>query len=666
MANWWEAAPLVEQPQTDAAGGNWWKAAPLVEQPPAQPQADDTRDSFLGKVDSAVRGAADMMSFGFADEIAAGLGTGFGYLGDYDQELARQRGIDEADSENRFGYRLGGQLAGGLTGGIGLAKSGLSASANAVNAGKSLGKVAAASAKEGAILGGLHGFGSGQGGVEARALNGSIGLASGLALGAATPVAVAGASKALGSVAAPVMSRIYPENYAYKAIAEAGKRSGKTPNEVAAIMRQAQLDGQGMFAVADALGNSGERMMSTVARNPHNERQAVVEFLQQRQAGQGDRLSNFLSEGFGAPDTAAQRAASLAAQRSATANANYSAAREAAGAVDPTAAIQSADDFLMPGASRVFSPSNNIADDSIESAVLRARSYLTDGKSVITDFNSAFRAKMELDAMIDGAKPTIQSKLIPIRNALDDSLEKASPAYAKARDTFRQQSQAIDAIDLGKNAASGRMRASDTVPQFNNMSPDAQNAFRAGYVDPLIARIEGQSISPTTNKARQLLTPKTQAEFPAFAATGKGDRLARQIQREQRMFDTSSAALGGSKTADNLADAADLSKYDPAVMAKLFRGDVLGALMDGATKVVNNVSGNTSPVIERMAKVLMQTNPKLAKEMLEGGMNKLSRSEQARAKLLSVLTASGSSVTPRILGERPHEPLMITIGGKGR
>ena len=104
----------------------------------------------------------------------------------------------------------------------------------------------------------------------------------------------------------------------------------------------------------------------------------------------------------------------------------------------------------------------------------------------------------------------------------------------------------------------------------------------------------------------------------------------------------------------------------PAVMAKLFRGDVLGALMDGATKVVNNVSGNTSPVIERMAKVLMQTNPKLAKEMLEGGMNKLSRSDQARAKLLSVLTGGSSSATPRILGEHPREPLMITIGGKGR
>jgi len=75
---------------------------PEVAQQAPKPQAVDPRDSFLGKVDATMRGAADMMSFGFADEIAAGLGTGFGYLGDYDKELARQRGIDDAASENRF------------------------------------------------------------------------------------------------------------------------------------------------------------------------------------------------------------------------------------------------------------------------------------------------------------------------------------------------------------------------------------------------------------------------------------------------------------------------------------------------------------------------------------------------------------------------------------
>lgn len=38
---------------------------------PAAAKAPDERDSLLGKVDSVVRGAADTMTFGMADELAA-------------------------------------------------------------------------------------------------------------------------------------------------------------------------------------------------------------------------------------------------------------------------------------------------------------------------------------------------------------------------------------------------------------------------------------------------------------------------------------------------------------------------------------------------------------------------------------------------------------------
>lgn len=144
----------------------------MTQQPIVRNPDDSARNSFMGKVDTAMRGAADMLSLGFADEIAAGLGTGFGYLGDYDQELARQRGIDQADNENRFGYRLGGQLAGGVTGGAGLARNGLSLATNAANAGKSLRRVAFGSGVDGAILGAAQGFGSGEGSFDERAMNG--------------------------------------------------------------------------------------------------------------------------------------------------------------------------------------------------------------------------------------------------------------------------------------------------------------------------------------------------------------------------------------------------------------------------------------------------------------------------------------------------------------
>lgn len=604
----------------------------------------DERNSVLGKVDSFVRGAADTFSLGFADEIAAGLGTGFGTFGDYEEELARQRGIDKADEEERGWYRLTGQIAGGVTGGAGLAKNGLSLSANAIQRGASLGRVAAASAGEGAILGGAQGFGSGEG-LEGRAKSAGIGTFAGGAIGGVTPLAVAGVQKLAGMAAAPITARLFPERYSQRAIGEGLRRSGMTIDDVAEALARSQADDQGMFTVADAMGNSGQRMLSTVARNPSDARQGVVEALQARQTGQGDRLASFLAEGFDAADTAAQREAKLTAQRTATANANYGAARSGAGTVDPTKAIAAADDFLGLGGSLA---KTNIADDSIESAVSRARSYLTDGESVVTDFSAALRSKQELDAMIEGARPAVQRQLIPIRNALDDALEAASPDYSQARNMFRQQSKAIEAVDAGRSAASGRMRSADSVKAFGKLSPEEQAAFRAGYVDPLIARIESSSMSPTTNKARQLITPKTGEEFPAFAVPGRADQLGNRIAREQRMFETANHALGGSRTTDNLADAAEMSKVDPGVMSKMFRGDIIGALVDSARRIGSETSGTPPRVIEQIAQALMETSPEGARKFLDQGARRVSQADQLRARIVSALIGSGAAGSGRL------------------
>ncbi|HEY8343318.1 MAG TPA: hypothetical protein VIK75_10070 [Calditerricola sp.] len=163
------------------------------------PEPADSRDSALGRIDAAVRGAADAFTLGTADEIAASLNSGSlfglneGLWGNYDQALAEQRAIDAADAENRGGYRLAGQLAGGVAGASGLARAGLLASVNAANAGRGLGRVALGSAGEGAVLGGAHGFGSGEGAGN-RLSGAASGAAVGSMLGLAAPYAVAGAA----------------------------------------------------------------------------------------------------------------------------------------------------------------------------------------------------------------------------------------------------------------------------------------------------------------------------------------------------------------------------------------------------------------------------------------------------------------------------------------
>lgn len=163
-----------------------------------QAQTGETRDGrgIMEKVDAGVRGAADMLTFGFADEISAGLGTGFGLMGDYDKELDRQRGIDRFDEQNNAGSRFTGQLAGGVAQGVGAAKA-----AAPYLAGKSAGLVTGAGMGGGAIYGGAYGYGSGEGGVGNRAVNAVPNAAIGGFMGAAGPVVARGVGNVAKNIA---------------------------------------------------------------------------------------------------------------------------------------------------------------------------------------------------------------------------------------------------------------------------------------------------------------------------------------------------------------------------------------------------------------------------------------------------------------------------------
>ena|SRR6516165_12312568 len=75
-------------------------------------------------------------------------------------------------------------------------------------------------------------------------------------------------------------------------------------------------------------------MLSSVARAPGEGRTNVVNYVENRQAGQGRRVSNALSEGFEAPETAAQIGRRLTQARDEAANEEFGAVREEARPVD--------------------------------------------------------------------------------------------------------------------------------------------------------------------------------------------------------------------------------------------------------------------------------------------------------------------------------------------
>ena len=138
---------------------------------------------YLSMVDDVGRGAADFLTMGYADEIAAALSnlTGIGQQDSeaqtYQESLAAEQ---KRDTEANPYARLLGQVSAGVAAPISLAKAGYSL----INLAKpTVSKMAGAAALEGGIYGGLYGTGSAKGGVEERLKGGLEGAAWGAGIG---------------------------------------------------------------------------------------------------------------------------------------------------------------------------------------------------------------------------------------------------------------------------------------------------------------------------------------------------------------------------------------------------------------------------------------------------------------------------------------------------
>jgi hypothetical protein len=430
------------------------------------------------------------------------------------------------------------------------------------------------------------------------------GAITGGLIGAAAPAVESAVSPFISSI----MARINPRGAAERQVARAFSESGRPTADIAGDVTQAANEGQGAFTLADALGHPGQRMLSTVARAPGEGRTDVVNALEQRQAGQGRRISNALAEGFNAPETAAATEARLTAARGADADATYGAVRNDAGPVDVTRAIAHIDDTLGPGADQMLThPGSATPNDTVESVLQGFRNRLA--RVNPDDFQSVQRIRGDLSDTIQSAvRAGAGNKARLLGGAmrqLDAALESASPGFRQANANFSQASRDIDAIGTGRDAYL-RGRTEDTIPAFNALRPEAQSAFRSGYVDPAIAQTQGAAFG--VNKARPLINDAFQAESQAIAPGA--DLMNRRIGREQTMFTTRNQALGGSRTADNLADHEALGINPTTVMhvATMNWSGALGSLLHAG---VRGVTGNTPAVRKAVADILLQNGAHL-------------------------------------------------------
>ena len=190
---WWSNdLPAASAP---ASGGEqWWandlpaapatsQAAPKAATAPTPEKKKDEPRSVMRRVDDFVRGIADTVTFGYADEFAAKMDAlvGGGQSGKKTYDAAVK---DQRERDTQGGYeRVAGQVTGAFVPGA--------AAVGAVRAVPTAGRLAraGAGAVTGAIQGGLYGSGSAEEGqrLEGAAKGASIGAATGGILGGLLP-----------------------------------------------------------------------------------------------------------------------------------------------------------------------------------------------------------------------------------------------------------------------------------------------------------------------------------------------------------------------------------------------------------------------------------------------------------------------------------------------
>jgi|GEM_PF-7035102 len=582
---------------------------------PQTGQMEDLRSPInpnipTGRGNAAAIGLGQGVGFGGLDETVGGI---LGLLqgedqGDYGREVMRE--AERRAQENNPGGYYPGVIGGSVLGALGVGKlagaalgtaSGPIANAARYGAGvsptagaaiPSLGARTAAGATAGAVDGALYGFGAGEGGAGERLDSAAGGAIAGGVAGGAFPVVQAALGplvRGVGNVVAAPFRTGADETAAGRTISRAMDRAGVSEEDILDAITGARADGQPMYTITDAIGSPAQRALNGIARQPGAASVQIEDILMQRQAGQGERLSGFVTDALGVSDTAAQREAALRAARGSAADANYAAARQGAGPVDLTPAINTIDALTKRDP---LIGDSGLRDTEIGRRLRQLREGMTTGRAQLIDFDTVLNLKEDLGRTMQGLQRSgraVPPQLVEASNALDAALEAASAGYRTANDEFAAGSRVIDAVSSGSQAASGRARAPNTIEEYLALNPLQQDAFRTGYADPLLARIDNAPFG--VNKARPFTSEKIGSEFGAMSTDP--DLFGRRITRENTMHRTMNRATGGSQTVSNDLDVSDAARgaagfvgetlVNPLAATRRFAGGLARGALNGVT-----------------------------------------------------------------------------------
>jgi len=547
----------------------------------------------IGADNAAVRGAANTITLGGADHLAALGDKMAGFAPDQATALRGQRGLDKQAEKDYPSDYTGGEVGGALMAPeTGLVK----------DAGLAKGLV------EGTFQGGVSGFNNTEGGWGQKLLGGLRGAIYGTAGGAAGPVL----AKAGGMVRNVSDLFLDPsgKDYALRKISEAAQK-GKTdiPSAVQGVADAHVTTPD--WVMADQLGNPGARLTGAVIRNGSEGGEALRQDLTTRQMGSGDRVKGIFSDVFGDPAKYHGTMDDAVQGMKTKAKPFYAAAENTP--IDYTAHPE-LQDFLKRVPPQVLSKANdlmNIEGKTSKQILLKQNPDGSFDQSTLPDMKQWDYIKQGMDTLINGADGkgasgglTPQGYLVNnLKKEILGSLDTAVPDYAKARGIFKGDAEVKNALESGRGALAADPEA--ITKTLTGMSDAEKAAHGIG-----LSRALGDKVDKTKMTGDTLANVWNTPAMKAKIGAGVDDpfafnNLGNQLDREGAMSRTFQKFNGNSATAERLKDGEDMAQSGAADFGtRLFTRGIWNALYGAGTHMARKIGGLTDTRADQIAKDL--------------------------------------------------------------
>lgn len=657
MSNWYDSDNLAAAPAKPSSSA-WW----------------DKDSISTGR--AALEGYKDTASFGFADEVrglsrATGLPEGvervlggFGApigaarvlyehaTGQNDQNLSslvtgeprrgpataayeRERDVGRAVRRQAEEEHPNAFLAGQVGGGVATTLAGpVRAAAGAATVGGRM----AAGAKQGAVIGGLYGFGSGEG-LQDSLEHGAIGAGTGAVIGGAVSpvvdVARWGAGK-IGDAGRSIYTTIRSEANPSYVDREAGRRIAVARNS---DIEAGHMPSADVIAAAEHGGvplnpanTAGERTLA-LARSAANQspeaRAALTEVANDSFAGQSQRTARLIKDMTGGANAAGDLETLQNAARGGNRVAYGRAYAEgSSGLWSPELERLAGSDAVSKAMQAAAKSAGDEAIVSGHGAMNPRITFTPDGRMQFNrgptgmptypdlQYWDLVRRELSDAAQRAGRGTSEARRLNNFATAMNAELDHLVPSYAQARAGAAAAFGARDALEAGQKFVGAKGQNATYGGAIAKMNPAEKELLARGFASELSDRILELKDSQNILKQAFVTSPASKQRIVMALGQQRADQLEVHL-RAETMADRLREALGNSSTARQLAEmglagAGSAVLGHGAMSGELDKKDILGAvLLFGAAYGKHRVAAAESTVARRIGEMLASNDPQI-------------------------------------------------------